>query len=331
MVCSLGKRPGLIESIRGWVSRDDSGIHDSTADDLLGHGASSGHASTVDCAPGGRVLISSAFPKNGPAGSNPYLVERRFYRSRPGALLLARTQIEERPHDAYAKEFWEFRSEAFQNCRMEKRVSTAERRDRPSFAIWPQDTYSGAAAACSSAAKLAGRRSDQILFAKQFVSQVLEWHRARIADTGAAAGTFYATVSRGPRAGVGGKVVLGIVDVVTNGPLDHLWKEGGSGCLMLSVLEPPPPSGRGDIDVRVRGRAVSVHFESHGARSARVIIGYGRERELTKTVTGSRAAFRLPSRPEWAGHLMVLLQDDSGNVFTASGIALMAGNLTYRR
>lgn len=90
-----------------------------TGDDLIGHGASSGHASTVDCAPGGLVLISSAFPKNGPAGTNPYLVQRRFYRSRPGALVLARTEIEERPYDAYAKDAWEFRSRAFQHCRID--------------------------------------------------------------------------------------------------------------------------------------------------------------------------------------------------------------------
>lgn len=52
------------------------------------------------------------------------------------------------------------------------------------------------------------------------------------------------------------------------------------------------------------------------------------EQELTKSVTGGRTTFRLPSRPERAGHLMVLLQDDSGKVFTASGIKLRAGNLT---
>jgi hypothetical protein len=76
---------------------------------------------------------------------------------------------------------------------------------------------------------------------------------------------------------------------------------------------------------------VVVRFKTYGASSARVIVGYGRHEDLEKTVIYPRASFRLPFHPDTAGHVLVLLQDEGKNVFSALGLDLKAGNLSYRR
>ncbi|MGH2528458.1 MAG: hypothetical protein ACRDH0_03815, partial [Actinomycetota bacterium] len=109
--------------IRGWVHRGGFPIHDPSRDDLVVHGASAGHGDAVDCTRSNMVVISSAFPKKGGAGSNPYVIERRFYRPLPDAIVLARQDFAERP-GTYAKDFFEFRSRPFQHCKSSKDLTS---------------------------------------------------------------------------------------------------------------------------------------------------------------------------------------------------------------
>lgn len=76
------------------------------------------------------------------------------------------------------------------------------------------------------------------------------------------------------------------------------------------------------------GCSRSRHDRSgYDSASAQVIVGYGTHHDVRRTVTG--ASFRLPFKPDTAGHLIILLQDESRAVLTAAGITLRAGNLRF--
>jgi hypothetical protein len=77
-----------------------------------------------------------------------------------------------------------------------------------------------------------------------------------------------------------------------------------------------------------------VRFDAHGARAAKVIVGYGAQIVTAERVLNAKEApfsLRLPHDPDSSGHFLVLLRDDSGGIYSAYGGPLPAGDYAFLR
>jgi hypothetical protein len=183
-------------------------------------------------------------------------------------------------------------------------------------AIWPEDTYAAAAAACTARPDW---RSSSGTIALAFASQVLGWTGRAHTERMVVRDSKNEVVMR--QEGVAADArVRGIVHVYTTEPV--------AGCWSVKSVSRPPDRRPTGVSVAIRGRTAEIGFASFGAASAAVEVGYGgRNRRTTwRPSDGGPATFDLDFDPDTRGHFLVLLKDARGRVFSASGGPLPAGD-----
>ncbi len=171
------------------------------------------------------------------------------------------------------------------------------------YAIWPQDTFQAAVDAPSEA-----WRDDPNAVAAEFASKVLGWTDARIK-----------TLRFGIRTANVEAIEPGVekpLDVdLRAAPLDT-WS-------VLNVML----HGEYLPSVSVHGARASVGVELDGdAVSADVTVGYDSKDHTVTTHRDGTVNIDLGKKPRTSGHFLILVRDKHGDVVSATGSTLPAGD-----
>jgi hypothetical protein len=171
------------------------------------------------------------------------------------------------------------------------------------FAIWPQDTYQAAGEAPPEA-----WRDDPNAVAAEFATTVLGWNGVRI---------------RTNRYGVRTADVEAIEPGVEK-PLDvDLRAAPPDTWSVLNVM----PHGEYLPSVTVHGARAAVGVELDGdAVSADVTVGYDDKDHTVTTRLDGTVHVDLGKKPRTSGHFLILARDTHGDVVSATGSTLPAGD-----
>lgn len=179
--------------------------------------------------------------------------------------------------------------------------------------VWPEDTFERAEEGCNEASP-GERTAPQVV--SRFATEVLGWESPIYAPPPTRSDAW--TVRPSAPDTYGGNVSAG-VSVWTTEILPGCWS-----ITSLSRLPDRRPTG---VGVSVSGRAVSIGYDPLGATSATIEIGYGgRDRKVFDRAPLDVVEVKLGYDPDTTGHFLVLLRDEAGQVFTAYGSALPAGD-----
>lgn len=179
------------------------------------------------------------------------------------------------------------------------------RRDRGlGLAMWPEYRGVDARRACKTPPSW---RTDPHTTAEEFGRNILGWSSPR------------ATIDQYGHEGT--HVILNRGD----GPLVQVWLQRvGSDCWSVTGVSRRRDNKPEGVSASVRGREVQVGVLSLGAESAEVILGFN-GREIRTTDQGAGATLRLDFKPRGSGFFLVLLRDETGEVFSAAGALLYPG------
>ena len=171
------------------------------------------------------------------------------------------------------------------------------------YAVWPQDTFQAASEAPPEA-----WRDDPNAVAAQFATTVLGWNEVRIRTT---------------RYGVRTANVEAIEPGMEK-PLDVDLRVAPSDTWsVLNVM----PHGEYLPSVTVHGTRASVGIELDGdAVSADVTIGYDGKDHTVTTHQDGTVHVDLGTKPRTSGHFLILSRDPHGDVVSATGSTLPAGD-----
>ncbi|MFL5738196.1 MAG: hypothetical protein ACJ76P_12795 [Actinomycetota bacterium] len=171
------------------------------------------------------------------------------------------------------------------------------------YAVWPQDTFAAAVEAPAEA-----WRDDPNAVAAQFATDVLGWKDARIR-----------TLRFGLRT-----AHVEVIEPGVEGPLDvDLRSAPADTWSVLNVMA----HGEYLPTVRIAGTRASVGVELDGdAVSADVTVGYGGDDRTVKTRKDGTVEVHLGKKPHSSGHFLVLARNSRGDVISATGSTLPAGN-----
>jgi hypothetical protein len=191
------------------------------------------------------------------------------------------------------------------------------------FAIWPETTPAQAEAACGSDPP--GWRGNPTEVGRRFVQQVVGWPDATEPDVVQLrkSGGAVMSISRSQ----GEPDVRVLVSVAPT-----LF---GSDCLsVVSVSRPDAGKPTGprvsddvqvELSVRAEGAVVDLEWNRAGAASAEVLVGLG-DLEQVQEATAPRCRFVFAGPVTEPGYFLVLLKDDGGDVVSAMGGILPAGD-----
>lgn len=181
------------------------------------------------------------------------------------------------------------------------------------FAIWPEVTPAAAEAVCGSNAP--EWRADDVQVTTRFAREVLGWADPTPPE-----------VIRIGKSGVRGLVVgrsqdePGVQVEVSVAPTLF-----GMGCLSVIGVTPVGDAGPTGVSVSARGGVVDLAWNQGGAASADAIVGYGTLEQVQEN-TAPPCHFLFAARPNEPGYFLVLLKDDTGEVMSAAGSPLPAGD-----
>ncbi|HEY2802748.1 MAG TPA: hypothetical protein VGJ67_02370 [Actinomycetota bacterium] len=171
------------------------------------------------------------------------------------------------------------------------------------YAIWPQDTYQAAVDAPAEA-----WRDDPNAVAAQFATTVLGWKDARIR-----------TLRFGLRTANVEAIESGVekpLDVDLRAAPSETWS-------VLNVM----PHGEYLPSVTVHAARASVGLELDGdAVSADVTVGYDGKDHTVTTHQDGTVHVDLGNKPRTSGHFLILARDAHGDVVSATGSTLPAGD-----
>jgi hypothetical protein len=171
------------------------------------------------------------------------------------------------------------------------------------YAIWPQDTFQAAVDAPSEA-----WRDDPNAVAAEFASKVLGWTDARIK-----------TLRFGIRTASVEAIEQGVedsLDVNLRGAPADIWS-------VVNVM----PHGEYLPSVDVHGARASISVELDGdAVSADVTVGYDGKDHTVTTHQDGTVHVDLGKKPRTSGHFLILARDTHGDVVSATGSTLPAGD-----
>ena len=184
---------------------------------------------------------------------------------------------------------------------------------KDAFAIWPGDTPVQAAEQCSAAD--AAWRGNTSRVALRFAAVKLGWRHAKVTRTEGAAGSTYVTVSDGDRH----SVVVAETGGYPGGP------GGYPGNRCYSVTQVQPGGAGGAWTVSIHGTQAQLSFRTMGADSIVVTVGHGTH-STSKVVHAGSVSFDLGYEPQAPGYALVVYRDSSGDVFSARGTSLPAGD-----
>ena len=108
--------------------------------------------------------------------------------------------------------------------------------------------------------------------------------------------------------------------VYTRKEIPRCWSIGS-----VSRLPDRRPTG---VGIGVTGRKVVIGFDPLGAASASLEVGYGGRVATQTWQAGEDTAvhFELDFEPDTTGHFLILMRDETGAVFSATGGPLPAGD-----
>jgi hypothetical protein len=193
-------------------------------------------------------------------------------------------------------------------------------------AIWPEDTYEHAAEECTSEAhKEDSWRADPESIALEFGALVLGWEEPSVMEVDDPEAYNYdgvvLDVRRDPPDGGHGPVSA-LVRVWTFESAPDCWSIGS-----VSRVPDNEPTG---VSVSVDGRVVQIGFDTLDAAGGSVEVGYGGRDQMKRWVeaeaTERPVTFELGFDPATTGHFLILFEDQEGQVFSASGGPLAAGD-----
>lgn len=189
-------------------------------------------------------------------------------------------------------------------------AETSKPASRPieAFAIWPADTEDRSRSFCQ---RQASHTSDPSSAALGFASAVLQWPSA-LAEP-----RENGTIEVRREVAVEEAAVL----ISTSEVRPGCWFVTG-----VSRLADRRPTG---VGVSVGGRRFSMSFDPLGADEVQGHIRYGNMGTNLRWVEGETIfEGQLGTRPRTSGHFLILFLDENGEVFSAAGSALPAGNFT---
>ena len=177
------------------------------------------------------------------------------------------------------------------------------------FAIWPEDTPQAAARTAVGLEQGDDPwRTDASETAVEFSQRVLEWpHPSTGAVKDLGYGSFAVEVTR--ESG-GPSVSVRVAKLIA----DRWWS--------VTYVQGDPPEG---YTATVRGSKVELGFDDDGAASMDVRVGYGGQ-GVSRTVTRPGLKADLGFEPTTTGHFLVLYRNEHGEVFSAFGTKLPAGD-----
>jgi hypothetical protein len=195
------------------------------------------------------------------------------------------------------------------------------------FAIWPETTPAQAEAACGSNAP--GWRAEATEVGLRFVQQVVGWPDATDPDVLQLRKSGGAVMSISRSEGEPDVRVLVSVAPTLFGP----------DCLsVVDVSRSGDSRPRGlrlshdvqvELSVRAEGAVMDLAWDPRGAVSAEVLVGFG-DLEQVQTTTAPRCRFVFAGPITEPGYVLVLLEDDGGEVISAMGRPLPAGDFNER-
>jgi hypothetical protein len=180
--------------------------------------------------------------------------------------------------------------------------------------VWPEDTAAEAYAAC---AANRGRQRTAPAIVSRFATDVLGWGSPIVDPPRTSSGAWTVTP-------LGGNVYDGGVEAGV-----RIWtEEVRPGCWSVSSVSRLPDRRQTGLGVSVRGPRVEVAFDPLGAASAEIRVGYGqrRVRRVWNAPANSFVRLVLGFRPDSTGSLLILLEDEDGDVFSAVATSLPAGD-----
>jgi DNA-binding beta-propeller fold protein YncE len=190
------------------------------------------------------------------------------------------------------------------------------------FAIWPQTTPAQAEAVCGSNAP--EWRASDIQVAVRFAREVLGWPDAVYPNVPPQPGTSLVRIHRAvdqPEA----RAFVSVAPTMF-----------GRECLSVVAVSPLDTDEPAGLSVSVDRAVVDLAWNPRGAASAEVRVSFGdlehrttstgTPRPLVMEVTAPRARFYFDAPPAEPGYFLVLLRDDGGEVMSALGSTLPAGD-----
>lgn len=197
---------------------------------------------------------------------------------------------------------------------LEAGSTSADGDQRP--VVWPEDTRAEAETVC---ARSRARERTAPAIATRFAVEVLEWDSPILEPPPKPGDPWTVTPLGGDL--YGGEVDAG-VRIWTTEVRPRCWSVSG-----VSRLADRRPTG---VAVEVNGRSVDVGFDPLGAAAAEIRVGYGGRWALRVWDAPAEPVvpLRLGFRPESTGSLLILLEDESGDVFSAVALSLPAGGFT---
>lgn len=170
--------------------------------------------------------------------------------------------------------------------------------------MWPEHRGVDAHRGCTAPSRW---RTDPHTTAEQFGREILGWSNARVEIDQYGHQATHALLRRG------------------DGPLVQVWLQRvGGDCWSVTGVSRRRDNRPEGVSASLRGREVQVGVLSLGAESAEVILGFN-GREIRTRGQGSGATWRLDFKPRGSGFFLVLLRDETGEVFSAAGALLYPG------
>lgn len=304
----------------GWSRKLQSGSGGGgTWKGVLGHYGNAAPAGTPAKAKGGFAELI--------AGERPYQqgnTERIRVLDRPATL----GDI----HEGYSVEFTQHGCDYFliafgisrgdlrrfaEGLRLPGEFVPAEPGDEPFGAIWPEDTAREANDVCNEAQAIEAWRTDAVRTAEEFGRQVLGWEPAAVVrrDEGRRVEVELRRSFQDEAAEAASPAVMVYMTEV----FENCWSVGS-----VSRLPDRKPTG---ISISIRGRDVEVGFDDLGAHSVYFEMGHGSHTSSADgELADGRITWVLSYKPDQTGHFLFLFRDENGEVFSAAGGPLPAGN-----
>lgn len=199
---------------------------------------------------------------------------------------------------------------------LEPREDRTPDRSQPpeAFALWPEDTPAEAESGCRDEWR---RRPYDVM--ERFALEVLGWEAVDAPFSEAGQNGFRFLVERTDQGSADGDAAS--IEVFLREVTGSCWS-------VTSVSRPPDDKPKpGAIGISIRGRSVEIGFDPLGADSAIVEIGHGRYKSSSeRAFREGRATFLLTYEPDEPGHFLILYKDEAGEIFSASGGPLPAGD-----
>jgi streptogramin lyase len=190
-------------------------------------------------------------------------------------------------------------------------------RGEEAFAMWPETTPAQAEAECGR--NTPGWRADATEVGLRFTREVIGWPDATQPDVVQLrkSGGAVMSISRS-EAEPDVRVLVSVAPTLFEG-----------GCLSVVRVSSPGRVGNVLVELTLRPESavVDVRWDPGGAASAEVLVGFS-DLEQVQTVTVPRCRFVFAEPATEPGYVLVLLEDDGGEVISAMGRPLPAGNLT---